>query len=238
MKIYKCIIIEDEPLAAEVLSDYINNIPFLECNNICTDAIQALELLKENHFDLIFLDLHLPRIKGLDFLRSLKDPPQVIITTAHREFAVEGFELNVVDYLLKPISFNRFLTAVNKLNTTFEKTPSTSGNNTNSEQEYIFINIRKKRVKLILDDIIYIESKKEYINIVSKSQTHITKFQLSEFENLIDKKRFIRIHRCFIVSISKVKSFEATEIDLGEIQLPIGRSYKESVFTELGDVLK
>jgi DNA-binding LytR/AlgR family response regulator len=238
MEKYNCIIVEDEPLAAEVLEDYIRQIPFLELKGICADAIFAMEFLQKEKIDVIFLDIHLPRLKGLEFIKTLKNPPQIIITTAYRDYALEGYELNVVDYLLKPINFNRFLMAVNKLRTQHPaeilfSAPTSSP----SERMYLFININKKRVKIYLDEILYIESKKEYISIVTREKSYLTKFQLGEIEEQLAKNNFIRVHRSFIVSREKIDAFSATEIEIAGLQIPIGRSYKELVISHLGEKL-
>jgi DNA-binding LytR/AlgR family response regulator len=233
---YKCIIIEDEPLAAEILQDYISQVPFLELKQTYTDALTALEYLKSQQTDVIFIDIHLPRLNGLDFIKTLKKPPQIIITTAYREYALEGYEHNVVDYLLKPISFSRFLTAVNKLkiNTGTTDIIFSDTGPEKDENQHIFINVNKKRVKINLDDILFIESKREYISIVTKEKTHLTKFQLSEVEKHLDKSNFIRIHRSFLVSKKKINAFTATDVEIRGVLIPIGRSYKELVLSVLG----
>jgi DNA-binding LytR/AlgR family response regulator len=238
MEKYNCIIVEDEPLAAEVLEDYVRQIPFLELKGICADAIFAMEFLQKEKIDVVFLDIHLPRLKGLDFIKTLKNPPQIIITTAYRAYALEGYELNVVDYLLKPINFNRFLMAVNKLKTQHPaeilfSAPASSP----SERVHLFINVNKKRVKIYLDEILYIESKKEYISIVTKEKSYLTKFQLGEIEEQLAKNNFLRVHRSFIVSSEKINAFSATEIEIAGLQIPIGRSYKELVISQLGEKL-
>lgn len=237
MEKFKCIIIEDEPLAAEVLKEYVEQIPFLELKAVCRDAFLALDIIQNEKPALLFLDLHLPKLKGFDFLKSLKNPPQVIVTTAYRDYAVEGYELNVVDYLLKPISFSRFLSAVNKLkinNTTNGQ--NQVNNSVNPERPYIFINVNKKKVKIFLDEILFIESKKEYISIVTPTQSYLTKFPLGEIETQLVKSNFIRVHRSFIVSKEKIKAFNAAQIEVAGINIPIGRSYKELVQTVLNGV--
>src|SRR6478672_5643241 len=160
---YNCIIVEDEPLAAEVLTDYIMQVPFLQLNEVCTDAIYAMEKLQAEKTDLMFLDIHLPKLKGLDFLESLKSPPNVIITSAYKDYALQGYELNVVDYLLKPIRFNRFLKAVNKLNQHNGYNITNTTTLAAPERKFIFFNVGKKRVKIFLDEILYIESLREYV---------------------------------------------------------------------------
>src|SRR6188474_2223007 len=181
---YNCIIVEDEPLAAEVVKDYILQVPFLQFKGICTDALYAMDLLQKEKIDLVFLDIHLPKLKGLDFIKALKKPPQVIITSAYQEYALQGYELNVVDYLLKPIEFSRFLMAVNKLKQEVEKQPSIRLVAPSAERLHLFFNVSKKKVKIYLDEILYIESLKEYIRIVTPSKSILTKFQLGQIEEL------------------------------------------------------
>ena len=229
MPLYNCIIVEDEPLAAEVLQDYIKQVSFLNLKEICTDAIYAMEILQKEKIDLIFLDIHLPKLKGLDFIKTLAKPPQIIITTAYHEYALKGYECNVLDYLLKPIEFSRFLTAVNKLHSlTTEDTASPAAQST-IERESIFFNVSKKKVRVYLDEILYIESLKEYIRVVTKSKTVITKYQLGQIEELLATKEFLRVHRSFIVSKNKIDAYTATDLEVGGKQIPIGRGYKEII---------
>lgn len=234
MEKYNCIIVEDEVLAAEGLQDYIRQIPFLVLKGICTDAIYAMELLQKNNIDVIFLDIHLPRIKGLDFLKTLKNPPQVIITTAYRDYAVEGFELNVMDYLLKPISFSRFLMAVNKLRHSSQESSAGMAIPGSVERPFMFININKKQIKIYLDEILFIESKKEYVNIVTTEKSFLTKFQLGEMEEQLARNNFLRVHRSFIIAPKRINAFTANEVEIGGHMVPIGRSYKEHVLRQLG----
>lgn len=232
MQQYNCVIVEDEPLAAEVLQDYVKQVPFLNLKGICTDALYAMEVLQKEKIDLMFLDIHLPKLKGLDFLKTLQNKPQVIVTTAYHEYALQGYEHNVLDYLLKPVEFSRFLQAVNKL-----VSPASSVTVINEfarpENEFLFFNVSKKKVKVLLNEVLYIESLKEYIRVVTKDKTIITKFQLGQVEELLSKNNFLRIHRSFIVAKDKVDAFTATDVEINNKQLPIGRSYKELVQAEL-----
>ncbi len=232
MQQYNCIIVEDEPLAAEVLQDYVMQVPFLKLKGVCTDALYAMEMLQKEKVDLMFLDIHLPKLKGLDFLKTLQSKPQVIITTAYHEYALEGYEHNVLDYLLKPVEFSRFLQAVNKLNSLASAVVVTN-EIVPSEKGFLFFNVSKKKIKVLLDDILYIESLKEYIRVVTKDKTIITRFQLGQVEELLSKNNFLRIHRSFIVAKDKVDAFTATDVEINKKQLPIGRSYKELVQAEL-----
>ncbi len=231
MQNYNCIIVEDEPLAAEVLQDYIRQVTFLTLKAVCVDAIYAMELLQKEKIDLVFLDVNLPRLKGLDFLKTLQHPPHIIIVSAYHEYALEGYEHNVVDYLLKPVEFSRFLMAVNKL-----KQADSTGMSLNAgsgERASLFFNVGKKKVRIYLDEILYIESLKEYIRIFTKSKSILTKYQLGQIEELLAKNNFLRVHRSFIVSRDKIDAFSATEVEVDAKKIPIGRSYKELVQTSL-----
>jgi len=232
MQKYNCIIVEDEPLAAEVLQDYISQVPFLELVKVCSDAIYAMEVLQQEKIDLVFLDIHLPKLKGIDFIKVLKNPPQIIITSAYQEYALQGYEYNVIDYLLKPVEFSRFLMAVNKIKTNSENT-SSNIKTAASERAHLFFNTSKKKVKVYIDEILHIESLKEYVRIVAKDKIILTKFQLGQMEELLTKNNFIRVHRSFIVAKDKIDAFTATDIEISGKQIPIGRSYKELVISVL-----
>jgi DNA-binding LytR/AlgR family response regulator len=232
MQKYKCIIVEDEPIAAEVLEDYIRQVPFLDLRAVCRDAIFAMEFLQKEMVEVIFLDIHLPKIKGLDFIKTLKNPPKIIITSAYQEYALLGYEFNVIDYLLKPIEFSRFLTAVNKLH--LQDVPVMQTHSPGPEDRpHLFFNVSKRQVKVYIDDILYIESLREYIRITTKGKNIMTKMQLGEVENLLGKNNFLRVHRSFIVSRSKIDSFSSAEIEIAGKQIPIGRNYKELVLLSL-----
>jgi DNA-binding LytR/AlgR family response regulator len=229
---YNCIIVEDEPLAAEVVKDYIAQVPFLQLKGICTDALYAMDLLQKEKIDLVFLDIHLPKLKGLDFIKALKKPPQVIITSAYQEYALQGYELNVLDYLLKPIEFNRFVMAVNKLKERETVDPLTIAPAV-TERAALFFNVSKKRVKVYIDEILYIESLKEYIRITTKDKAILTKFQLGQIEEMLARNGFLRVHRSFLVAKNKIDAFSATDVEINGMQIPIGRSYKDGVIGEL-----
>lgn len=215
-----CIIIEDEPLAAKVLSDYISEVPFLELQQVFKDAILAAAFLLHHEVDLIFLDIHLPKLKGMAFLKTLTNPPAVIVTTAYHQYAVEGFNLNVTDYLLKPFEFERFLTAVNKANILQRKT-------TTEDKDFIFVNVQKRKVKILFAEILYIESQREYIKIVTTKSEHISKMSTNEIEDILPPHLFKRIHRSFIVAIGQIESYTAEMVEMKGISIPIGRGYKD-----------
>jgi DNA-binding LytR/AlgR family response regulator len=221
--------VEDEPLAAEVLQDYVSQVPFLTLGGVCGDAIYAMEKLQREKIDLIFLDIHLPKLKGLDFIKTLRNPPHIIIVSAYHEYALQGYEYNVIDYLLKPVEFSRFLMAVNKMRQTPTTTSAIQVTSEAAERPYIFFNVGKKRVKIFLDEILYIESLKEYVRIFTKEKSILTKFQLGQIESLLARNNFIRVHRSFIVAKDKIDAFTASDLEINGKQIPVGRSYKELV---------
>jgi DNA-binding LytR/AlgR family response regulator len=220
----KCIIVEDEPLAVKVLSDYISQVPFLQLQGSFKDAILATGYLRDNDTDLIFLDIHLPKLKGMAFLKTLTHAPAVIITTAYHQYAVEGFDLNVTDYLLKPFEFERFLVAVNKVKTAQADRHAPQEN---IAKDFIFLNVQKKKVKILFSEIVYIESQREYIKIVTTRKEYISKMSTHEIEALLPARLFRRIHRSFIVSISKIESYTAEMVEVNGVSIPIGREYKD-----------
>lgn len=220
----KCIIIEDEPLAAKVLTVYILKVPFLELGGTFKDAILATDYLRNNKIDLIFLDIHLPKLKGISFLKTLPQPPAIIITTAYHQYAVDGFNLNVTDYLLKPFEFERFLIAVNKVKTA--QIENLNPHRSQDQKDFIFLNVQKKKVKILFTDILYIESQREYIKIVTTKNEYHSKISTHEIEALLPSNLFKRIHRSFIVALSKVESYTAETVEVNGISIPVGRDYK------------
>jgi DNA-binding LytR/AlgR family response regulator len=229
----KCLIVDDEPPAWDVIKNYISFIPSLQFVASCDNALEALSFLKQHHIDLIFLDIQMPQILGTDFIRTLKNPPKIIFTTAHRKFAVEGFELDAVDYLLKPISFERFLKAVNRvLETTLQSTKQEDAPDTRKrENSSSFIHFRadRKMVKVPLEEILYIESLKDYIKVVTKTKTIITKQSISSLEENLPGPAFIRIHRSYIVALDKIESYSTELIEIAKQTLPISRMYRHEV---------
>jgi DNA-binding LytR/AlgR family response regulator len=223
----KCIIVEDEPLATKVLSDYISQVPFLELQGAFKDAILATDFLRNNTTDLIFLDIHLPKLKGMAFLKTLTNPPAVIITTAYHQYAVEGFNLNVTDYLLKPFEFERFLVAVSKVKEL--QTENRKPHESEEKKDFIFLNVQKKKVKILFSEILYIESQREYIKIVTTKKEYISKMSTHEIESLLPANLFKRIHRSFIVSVSKIESYTAEMVEMNGISIPIGRGYRDVI---------
>lgn len=221
----KCIIIEDEPLAAKVLSDYIAQVPFLELGEKFKDAILATDYLLDHPVDLIFLDINLPKLKGMAFLKTLSHPPAVIITTAYHQYAVEGFSLNVTDYLLKPFDFERFLVAVNKVKTAQKEKHKPA--EVQEAKDYLFLNVQKKKVKILFAEIVYIESQREYIKIATTKNEYLSKMSTHEIESLLPAHLFKRIHRSYIVSVNKIDSYTAEMVEVNGVAIPIGRGYRD-----------
>src|SRR5688572_9485265 len=227
MSSISCMIVEDEPLAAKVLSDYVSQVPFLLLQGVFKDAILATEYLRDNKIDLIFLDIHLPKLKGMAFLKTLPHPPAVIITTAYHQYAVEAFDLSVTDYLLKPFDFERFLIAVNKVKSAVKE--KTGAFVTAGTKDFIFVNVQKKKVKVLFAEIVYIESQREYIRIVTTKNEFISKMSTHEMEALLPPALFKRVHRSFIISVSKIDSYTAETVEVNGIAVPIGRGYKDVI---------
>jgi len=236
----KCLIVDDEDLARSVVENYLKDIDFIEIIASCSNAMEALNKLNKCKIDLLFLDINMPKIDGLSFLRTLKFPPKVIITTAYREYAVEGFELDVVDYLCKPFSFERFLVAINKaadrikteqIETTAPET--TRANEQKHSEPYIFIKANKKTYRIALDEILFVEAASDYIKIFTTEKSHITYMYLKDIEKMLDSELFPRVHKSFLVSISKIDSIDGNMIKIRESIIPIGRNYREGFISLL-----
>lgn len=215
----RCLIVEDESLPAELLSEYVRQTPGLALAGTCPDAIFALEWLNREPVDVLFLDIHLPQLKGLDMLALLPDPPLVVITTAYHEYALQGYRFEVVDYLLKPVDYPRFLEAVEKLKRRQAiHTPAPN---------VLVVNVNKRHIRIPLADILYVESQKEYCTIHTASQTWRTQATLTEMAQRLPAGRFLRIHRSYIVHLEQVTSSNAAEVVVGKVVLPIGRTYRK-----------
>lgn len=228
MKI-KCLIIDDEPLAINVIKNYIEQIAELELINSFSNSIEGLNFLKNNSVDVIFLDINMPVLDGINFIKSLQNPPLLIITSAYDEFAIETYELDVLDYLVKPIEFPRLMKAVNKVYKRLENTYKTPVENTN-DHPFIFVKIDKKKMKKIfLDEILVIESLKDYLKINTVSGKYIIHSTLSDFTNLLPERNFIRIHRSYTVAIDKIDAVEGNSIEIEGLRYVIGRSYIDEV---------
>lgn len=232
----RCLIVDDEPLARELIRGHVEKLENFSIVAECGDAMKALNVLREKQVDLIFMDIQMPQITGLEFLKTLRHPPKVIITTAYREYALEGFELDVVDYLLKPITFERFLKSVNKfyqLNPDDVQVVATASSEKNPEESFIYIKENKKIVKVYLSEIRYIEGLSEYVQVYTDKRKVITKTSMAQMEEKLPIDSFLRIHKSFIVSTSKIEAFTANTIEIQGKELPIGRSFKNAVLNAL-----
>lgn len=233
----KCLVVDDEPLAIRLIEKHIAKIDALEVVATGNNAMKAFEILNTQNIDLLFIDIKMPNMTGIEFLKNLKNPPKTILTTAYRDFAIDGFDLGVVDYLLKPITFERFFKAVDKF----------LGENINTDSkikevinyEFILIKSGIKVHKINTQDILYIESVKDYIKIVLTDNKTITaKYKISEIELELNQHSFMRIHRSFVININKISAFSTNEIEVNNIEIPIGSSYKESIMLFLEDLKK
>ncbi|MFT3824207.1 MAG: response regulator transcription factor [Chitinophagaceae bacterium] len=236
MKI-RTLIVDDEPHAIEVIEKYVEQIPEIEIIGKCSNAIQAFQLLQQSRTDLVFLDIKMPGLIGTDLIRSLKNPPRVIFTTAYQDYALEGFDLNAVDYLLKPIPFDRFLKAMDKV---FELFKISMHKVTVAEQPaaaktdvFLYLKVERKMVKVNVADVYWIESLKDYIKVVLKDKVLISKQKISLFEKLLPEEMFMRIHRSFIISIPKIESYHSYAIEMLGKQLPVGRHYKAECYKRM-----
>lgn len=231
----RCLIVDDEPPAREIIRRYIEQIPSLQLLGECSNAIEAFTLLQQQPVDLLFLDIRMPQLNGNDFLKALKNPPKVIFTTAYSEYALEGYELDAIDYLMKPIPFDRFLKSVNKAyQHTSAKTEIHPASEEKKNDPFVYFRADRKMVKVMLQDIIYIESMKDYVKVFTKSGTIITKQSISSVEAMLPERSFIRTHRSFIISLDKIKSFTSELIEIDKTEIPIGKLYRNGVMKVLG----
>jgi DNA-binding LytR/AlgR family response regulator len=237
MKKITCIIADDEVLAREVIENYVRKIEQLHLAACCSDGLEVFNTLKTKHADLLFLDIQMPHLSGIELLRTLKKPPAVVITTAYREFAIEGYELNVIDYLLKPVSFERFLKAMDKFelltNSIHEKLSLPAIDQTDGIKAFIYVKSDKKMVRVKLKDLLFIEGLKDYVKVHTSEGSIITYQTLTYFEEKLSSDQFIRIHRSYIVSLNHIDSYSATQIEIGKVTIPIGSSYAKEILKRL-----
>ena len=229
----RCLIVDDEPPARDVLRRYIAEVPLLTLAGECGNAIEALGLLQHQGVDLMFLDISMPQLKGTDLLKILKHPPRVIFTTAHAEYALEGYELDAVDYLLKPIQFDRFLKAVNKV----YQVVAPNGVQQKEElkkESFVYFRVDRKMVKVMLEDILYAESMKDYVKVFTRNGPIVTKQSITSLEAMLPEGAFIRTHRSFIVAIDKIRSFTSELIEIDRAEIPIGKLFRQGVLKVLG----
>jgi two-component system, LytTR family, response regulator len=228
---YKCIIIDDEPIAIKVIQEHLEKFENIECINGYTKAIDAIEILNTENVDLLFLDINMPGISGIEFLKSLSNPPKVIFTTAYRNFAVDAFELDAIDYLVKPISFERFLKGINKF-LSHTQPKQEAGNKINEQKDYIVLKADKKNYKIKFSEILFMESLDNYIKIYTTDFSIICYESLTAIEKELSND-FIRIHRSYIINLTKIDIFTSSFVEIGERKFTIGRNYKDSVLKRL-----
>lgn len=224
----RCLVVDDEPLARDVIRRYIEKLPFLHLVGECSNAIDAFVFLQANEIDILFLDIRMPELLGTELMQSIKEPPKVIFTTAYKEYAWDGFELDAVDYLLKPIRFDRFLKAVNKALPGYENvllSSETMDSERKSGVDSIYLRIDRRQVRIILDEILYIESAKDYVKIYTNDKMHLCRQTITSIEDIIDKNEFVRIHRSFIVPLNKIRSYTHELVEINKKELPIGKFY-------------
>lgn len=234
-KTIRCLIIDDEPLAIKLIRSHLSRLDCFEVAGECRNALKAIEFLRHEKIDLMFLDINMPEITGLEFLKTIPDPPYVIITTAYREYAIEGYDLDVVDFLLKPVSFERFLKAINRFcnRTKVVPQPGPEAPATAEEKRHIFIQDGKNTFRLLYDDVDYLEGYGEYVKVITNSKTYIVRDSLTEFENRLSHGSFLRIHKSYIVNLQKIKGFSTIHVLLKDIELPVGRIYREKAMITL-----
>ncbi|MDW7695007.1 response regulator [Flammeovirgaceae bacterium SG7u.111] len=241
MKI-RCLIVDDEPLALDVLQTFIDKLDQLELVGRCQNAVEAYNTLRTEQVDLMFLDIQMPKLTGIEFVKSINNPPKIIFTTAYRDYALEGYELNAIDYLLKPISFERFLKAVNKFDQlsqaslfTGAVTSAVVDDSSSYREAFIYLKADKKMVKILLKDILYIESLKDYVRVKTLGKEVVAYQKISYLEEKLPEEKFTRIHRSFIVANDKVDAFSATQVEIGGKEIAIGRNYKNEALTKLNE---
>lgn len=236
----RCLIVDDEPLALHVLEDYMSKIPFLQLVKSTTNPIEALTLVQEGNIDLVFLDVQMPELTGIQFLRIANGKAKVILTTAYSQYALEGYELDVIDYLLKPIAFDRFFKAVQKAQTVLQPTAAPTAKSAESISvqqqqqdflsDFIFVKTEHKIQKVYLNDILFIEGLKDYISIFTPAERIITLQNMKKMEDALPAKHFIRVHKSYIVSINKIDSIERSRISIGDKIIPVGDTYRDDFF--------
>lgn len=233
----KCLIVDDEPLALKVIESHIGKIPNLEIVNSCSNAVEAFDVLLHKHVDLVFLDVQMPEITGIDLLKSLHKAPAIIFTTAFRDFALEAYELDVIDYLLKPIAFERFFKSISKYyqwRGDDELLNKGGGNSSKEKDSFVYVRSDRKIVRVLVDGILFVESLKDYVKIHLENEVIITREKISALEEKLPEDQFIRTHRSFLVASKSIKAFTVETIEIKNHEIPIGRTYKNSVLSFLG----
>ncbi|MGB8192839.1 MAG: LytTR family DNA-binding domain-containing protein [Chitinophagaceae bacterium] len=227
---YKCLVIEDEPLAQQVLKKYIADHPMLQLVGVCNDALEAQQVLSNEKVPILFLDINLPKLSGINFLKSLPDPPAVIFTTAYPEYAVEGFDLNAIDYLMKPFSFERFLKAVNKA---IEKLKQSNVQAPAENAGFIFLKADKKVFRVNTADILFCEAVDDYVKVITTDEQYLVHSTLKKLLDELPSSNFIRVHKSYIIAKDKIRFFEGNYVKVGDRDIPIGASYKDDIYARL-----
>lgn len=228
---FRCLIVDDEPLAINVIKKHLSQLENYEIVGTAESAIEAYNILNDHKVDLIFLDINMTGLNGIDFIKTLEVKPSIIMTTAYREYAVESFELDVIDYLVKPIAFPRFMKALNKFNKLASLTNTEDSGD--GEGDYIFLKVDKKMIRVPLDQILYIESLKDYVRVKTVYEELITHHNLSSITALLPGNKFFRIHKSYTIAIDKVKTLEGNTVEVGGKKLPIGRNYQKEIRQEI-----
>lgn len=231
----KCLVVDDEPLARKGIINHIERIDYLSLEGQCGSAAEAQELLNEGQFDLMFLDIKMPKISGLEFLKALKNPPLVIFTTAYPDYALEGYELDVVDYLLKPIDFERFLQAAQKAREVYQAYRSNEEvrEEDSENKEFIYVKDDQKYVKIRIEDILFIEAWKDYVMIYTPQDKQIALVNMKNMEKQIPEAPFIRVHRSYLVAKNRIDAMRGNILDVSGFEIPVGRSYRDQVYEEV-----
>ncbi len=224
----KCLIVDDEPLSLDILEKYIHDIPDIELAGRCLDAFEAMKMISEKQIDLVFLDINMPKLSGINMVRSVESMPDVIFTTAYPEYAVEGFELDVLDYLVKPISFERFVKAVNKALKKLKPAPEQA-----VDQSFLMVRVDKKMYKVLHSDILYVQSMGDFVKIHTQQKVYISGDTLKNIESQLPENRFVRIHKSYIISLDAFSFLEGNQIRIGETFLPVGQTYKNGLLRAL-----
>ncbi|MCV9928893.1 LytTR family DNA-binding domain-containing protein [Flavobacterium sp. LS1R49] len=231
MKI-KCVLIDDEPLAIKVLQNYFTNFPDFEITGTFVNALEALDFINNNTVDAVFLDINMPMMTGFELISLIENKTKVIITTAFREFAAESYDLEVLDYLVKPIPLPRFIKCINKITTEYNLKNNIKVENHRAEP-HLFIKVDKKMIKINIDEILFVEGMKEYIKVITLDKTYITHKSLTALSDELPVDRFMRIHKSYLIAVNKVKSIEGNRIQIQSYTLPIGRNYSKEVKSKI-----
>ena len=231
----RCLVVDDEPPARAVIKRYIADMPMLQLVGECANAIETMSYLQQHPVDLMFLDIRMPQLNGNEFLKILRHPPKVIFTTAYPDYAIEGYELDVVDYLLKPVQFERFVKAVHKA-TQVAVTEKPDTTPAAIQESFVYFRAERKMVKVMLHDILYIESMKDYVKVITEKGVIITRQSISSVEEMLPDNLFLRTHRSFIVSLARIRSYTSELIEIDKTEVPIGKLFKNEVLKKVAGI--